>query len=504
MSATGAGRGGAGYRAGMLLLLTACLTLPPAGDTPPSDTVILLTERAPTPRWRGDLMGTPEVDRELAEMIQPPLVARYAECGPSWRPGAARWRVEGSGLRLELLAGLTWEDGAPVVVEDALAGLREAQAKGALPGITARDEGGALILEGPGDLLAAASALPLIPAHRPADRALSYGLWRVEPGEEGELLLVGREGPPEWRSDPAMPRPGRMIWRGEPDADRRVAALAREEADVADRLRPEDVARLEESDAVLRRRGLDRLVSVAWSGGGSDAGAAADPEVRRALAQAVDVDGWLDRQFQTSEGDLLARPAVGWIPPTLCRAHHDALPRLRHDPAAAAATLERLGWIDPDGDGLRGRGEVPLRIHLSLSDDPALPVVASWLAAEFRAVGVELSRDARPGGGYDGILLREGPILDLPTGLSIRPTSGQPSAPTSGQIGAALQAQEADREAQPRLFLYWEDELVALHTRIKDAAPDGPSLLGHLEGWKIPPERRLRQPDGQPWPVHSR
>ena len=483
----------------MLLLLVACLTLPPAEDTPPSDTVILLTERAPTPQWRGEQTGT-EVDRELAAMLQPPLVVRYAECGAAYRPGAARWSQIQGGLRLEFLAGLTWEDGAPVVAADAILGLAQAQARGALAGISARADGAALILEGTGDLLGAAAILPLLPAHRPDDRALSYGPWRAEAGptEEmpGELLLVAREGlPQEWLTDPAMPRPERLIWRAEPDAERRVLAVERGEADITDQLRPEDVARLDDSDAIVRRRGLDRLVAVEWS----QTGVMVDLELRQALAQSVDIDGWLERQFQTGEGDLLARPSVGLVSPTRCRAHNDALPRLRHDPAAAAAALERLGWVDADGDGLRERGGERLELSLSHQEDPALSVVHSWLSAEFRAVGVGVVWGQRAGGGYDGALSRA-----LTSGQEIDPTFGQQFLLTEGQI-QTIRAKQAEMYAEQRyLFLYWEDELVALHTRIKDASPDFFSLLGHPEGWKIPPERRLRQPDGQPWPVQAR
>jgi len=74
-----------------LALPLACLPEIDPGDLPPSDTVILLTERLP------GLPGAPgeELDRELAEMLTPPPERRYVECGVKALPTTTGgWRLD--------------------------------------------------------------------------------------------------------------------------------------------------------------------------------------------------------------------------------------------------------------------------------------------------------------------------------------------------------------------------------------------------------------------------
>ena len=374
-----------------LALPLACLPEIDPGDLPPSDTVILLTERLPSLQG-----GIGETDRELAEMLTPPPERRYVECGVR-----------------------------------------------ALPTTT--------------------------------------GGWRLDSAEDGELLLTADPSvPPERRPDV-----DRVLWQAEPEIERRVRLLEQGTVDFVDGLRPEDAARLEDSDYILRRRGYGWLVRVEWNGAGGHP-ALQDVAVRRALAQAVDIDGWIARQFQMDSGDLLARPAVGEVSPVRCRDHDDSIRRLRYDPAAAGGALEAAGWSDSDGDGVRDRDGAALRLTLGVAAGGEDRVVGGWLAASLRDVGVAVSLvevGGEPGAGapevVDGRLLRQAQDFS-------RPAAGQ----------AAIY------DEQPSLFLYWEDKLVAIHTRIKDAQPDVLSPLGHPELWNIPADRHLRQPDGGLWPVH--
>lgn len=128
-----------------------------------------------------------------------------------------------------------------------------------------------------------------------------------------------------------------------------------------------------------------------------------DPQARRALSLAIDRDGIAKAVLRYPEGaDQLFPPSVaGW--------HDDQIAPLTYDPPAAKAALENLGWT-PGSDGILTRdGE---RFALTLTtypDRPELPLVASVLEQQFRAIGVEVTIDttnssAIPAGHQDGSL----------------------------------------------------------------------------------------------------
>lgn len=108
--------------------------------------------------------------------------------------------------------------------------------------------------------------------------------------------------------------------------------------------------------------------------------ALADVRVRRALALAIDrqrLVGTLWRGLGTVTDTLL--PEGLW-------AHHDALPPLPHDPAAARRLLDAAGYPDPDGPGPRPRLE--LTYKTSTSETALLQAqVIQQMAAE---VGIAL------------------------------------------------------------------------------------------------------------------
>ena len=109
-----------------------------------------------------------------------------------------------------------------------------------------------------------------------------------------------------------------------------------------------------------------------------------DRSVRAALALAVpyplvlrDVTHGLYRESRNS------------LPPTAIG--YEALPRRRHDPALAAATLERAGW-HRGLDGVRARGGLRLSFTLiTIAGATGLERTALMVQSSMRAIGVALS-----------------------------------------------------------------------------------------------------------------
>src|SRR5690606_32458566 len=87
----------------------------------------------------------------------------------------------------------------------------------------------------------------------------------------------------------------------------------------------------------------------------------ADPAVRRALRQAVD----LEQVFAALRLEDFATPAGGPYSPIFADLYDPATSGpLSFDSAAARRALAEAGWSDSDGDGVVDRGGEPFRFIL--------------------------------------------------------------------------------------------------------------------------------------------
>jgi peptide/nickel transport system substrate-binding protein len=113
----------------------------------------------------------------------------------------------------------------------------------------------------------------------------------------------------------------------------------------------------------------------------------ADPDVRRALAQALDVE---ELAKVTTEGTGVSATNLTVLPPSPCPGDtvQGAVPS--HDPAAAAELLDQAGWT-PGADGIRARdGE---RLELTLlypSLGPGVSAGMELVAGQWRDLGVDV------------------------------------------------------------------------------------------------------------------
>lgn len=116
-----------------------------------------------------------------------------------------------------------------------------------------------------------------------------------------------------------------------------------------------------------------------------------DVRLRRALSSAIDRDG-LVRGALAGHGS----PTWGPVPPGTEYYDPEVDSGRRPDVGGAETALDSLGWAR-GADGVRGRDGVRLSFECVVQDDPVFRDVATLLADQLRAIGVELGiRYARP------------------------------------------------------------------------------------------------------------
>ena len=133
-----------------------------------------------------------------------------------------------------------------------------------------------------------------------------------------------------------------------------------------------------------------------------------DPVVRRALWQAIDRQGLVDR-FLGGQGIVVHGPILpnSW-------AYDPQLPKVAYDPKGAIQVLEAAGWV-AGADGVRTKDGVRLEFQLVTNDDdPARQQMIEAIARDWADIGVnahtavipmtELVRDRLYPRNYDALL----------------------------------------------------------------------------------------------------
>lgn len=206
------------------------------------------------------------------------------------------------------------------------------------------------------------------------------------------------------------------------------------DADIVFNLDPASIQRLTRSDQVdVEAVPLPRVVSLKVNAGNA---MLEDGAVRTALSLAIDRAGIataLLRQPETAASEL--------FPPSMGAWHNGAVEPLGYDPEQAALLLAELGW-EAGGDGILVRDGERFSVTLrTYPDRPELPLVATALQDQFRAIGVEMNvaignSSEVPAGHQDGTLelalvARNFSLVPDPLG-----TLSQDFAPEGGDWGA--------------------------------------------------------------------
>ena len=187
-----------------------------------------------------------------------------------------------------------------------------------------------------------------------------------------------------WRPKPAI---ARARYLAIPNGDSRANVAIAGDADLVFTLAPQAVPRINASgQARVTSMTIPRLRFVTLNCGLPQF---SDVRVRRALSLAIDRAG-------IAAGILRDPPSAAdqLLPPILSQWHDPDLPKLRTDPDAARKLLDEAGW-EPGPDGVRTKQGVRLAATVMVPlNRPEMPVIATAVQEQFRAVGMEMRIDA--------------------------------------------------------------------------------------------------------------
>ena len=311
-------------------------------------------------------------------------------------PGLAEaWTVSDDGLewRFRVRSGVTFHDGSVLSAQAASRSLARAVAN---PGVlesarirTVRADDGDVVVE----LTAPFSALPallthstaviLAPASYAADGSVTtaigtgpYRLVELAPPQSMRLeAFDGYWGPPPHIRETLYLAAGRAETR----------ALLAESGDAAlvFTLDPPGFSRLSANAAVTTlAEPIPRVVMLKVNAAHP---LLMDPRMRQALSLAIDRAG-------IATGILRApdTAATQLFPPALGDWHIAGMAPLRHDPGEAARLLAGLGFAPgPDGVLVRDGERLALTLR-TFPDRPELPLIATAIQDQWRAIGIEL------------------------------------------------------------------------------------------------------------------
>ncbi|PPF23992.1 peptide ABC transporter substrate-binding protein [Rathayibacter tritici] len=166
-----------------------------------------------------------------------------------------------------------------------------------------------------------------------------------------------------------------ITWRFIPDSATRYAALQSGEVDVLDNAQP---------DTLKAATGASDLVELDAPRPGSvnrlelNSGQAPfdDESVREAFVRGVGVNDAIDSLFfgtaERSYSPLSSREATAYSDPSLFKdAGSDS------EVAAAEGLLEKAGWVDSNGDGVREKDGKPLTLRFPVSTNQSIPAEQS-------------------------------------------------------------------------------------------------------------------------------
>lgn len=368
---------------------------------------------------------------------------------------------------------------------------------------------------------------------------LITGPWKIETWEsEQRIVLVPNDkytGPEEWR-----PKLDRVVIKIIPEYATQILELENGAIDHMQQVLVADADRLREShpEITLHRRGWRSNDYVAWNSLDSEDYKAkkdalkegetldwstvkknelfGDPRVRVALSKGINTQKLIDDLLTGKDGTSYGQPSVSTITPSLCATHNNEIKPLGHDPQAARAELKALGWEDRDGNGIL-ENEAGREFSFTLmtnSGNARRSKAAIIVQSNLKDIGVHMEIEKLETSSfyerarkkdYEAVLAgwSAGLFVDM---TDIWHTGDQYefnfTAYSNPQVDALIDAaiNEPDSEKnnamwkeaqaliyadQPYTFLYWMDEIVAVHSRFDDEKVDILSPYGDLRQWTV-------------------
>jgi len=258
-------------------------------------------------------------------------------------------------------------------------------------------------------LLAGWTRLPILPRHLLADvdpAAVVTHEFGSRPVGNGPFRFIEARGGDSWlfEANPDFPealggRPyiDRLVYREIPDPATQLAELRSGGVHVIRRLAPSQVGQARSAPGVEVIEYPSRAYGfIGWNG---QRPIFQSVETRRAFTMAIDRRAIVDA-VRGGLGEVANGPVGPWHP-----AYDSELRPLPYAPDSARALLERAGWVDADGDGVRERKGVELRFRLLTSENPTYRDIAEIVQAQLTAVGVAVEIGSMEGSSFlDAIL----------------------------------------------------------------------------------------------------
>lgn len=462
------------------------------------------------------LPGTP-VDDDVARLVFTGLMRtdRSGEIVPDL---AATFRVEQDGKvwTFEIRDDAKWHDDRPVVADDVVytASLFQDRAYSgplaeAFRGVAVDRVGTKVVrftLPGAYGPFAANTTFPILPAHRlagvpllhlPADpfdqRPIGTGPFKVLEANTREVTLVANQDFYRTKPDRTRPYFDRVVLRSYPDTTEALLALARGDLDGVSGISSEDAERARALRAVSVYSYPTNDFTALFLNVRPERPALRERAVRQAIATVIDRGRVL-----TVAIDGRGRVADTFVPRTSW-AYPTELHRYERSVTEAQALLEGAGWKDTDGDGVRDKGGIALRISLATSDEPARVNAAEQIAHDLRLVGIEAPLATKPFDQLVDTVARPRAFDALLVGITSASDpdpypffhssqsrdpgfnfSGFSTLPLDRNLESARKAPDRDQRRAlyepvfqaiatevPVVFLYFSDHLYAQHVTIK-------------------------------------
>lgn len=498
------------------------------------------------------ILNETSADSAVIGNLEFPLIDNEFDCSLKKLPGLAKtweWSEDGKTLRMELRDDIKWEDGTPVTAEDiaftydlvadpSVKSPRlqfvERLEPDARPKIvdpthiewhfaTAYDR----------DTQVSHVSLGLVPKHvfGDADRGtlrghpkhnepLSYGPFRLAKWEPNQRLVL-EPNPNFTGPDTYKAHLSRVIFRVIPEYSARLIELEAGKIDLMEGLLVADADRIREEHPNIRlvRKGWRAEDYIGWNLSNP---LFQDVRVRRALAMATDIEGMIEKVLTSKSGEKYAKPAIGTITPALCGVHNDDVKPLPYDPEAAKALLTEVGWKDTDNDGVLDMNGQKLAFKLTTNTgNKRRADVAARFQDDMKKVGIEVNIEKIESNSFFADLRErkfEAALSGWSAGLFVDPSDvwhcdtpekksefnftgycnpevdkliDQGLATSNPKDSAPLwrDFQAKVYEDQPYLFLWWQDEIVAIDNRFQNTRIDILSTLNRLDQWEVPADK---------------
>ena len=314
----------------------------------------------------------------------------------------------------------------------------------------------------------------------------------------------------------AVPYLRRIIMRVIPEYQTLLTEMRKGGIDLMESIQEKDIADAKLwGNVKLYRRGYRFLDYVAWNGQNP---LFADREVRRALTMAMDLDTMI-KNLLTFGGERHGTKAYSTLTPELTDFVHEGFAFLPFDPKKAAAVLDKAGWSDTDGDGVRDKEGKRFEFTLLTNQgNPRRKDACELIQANLKAIGVKANLELREGVTFFDLLRKkeyDAAVSGWSAGLFPDPsdiwhsaTEKEPrpynftaysNAEVDKLIQAGLRTADLTKEAaiwkrmqkliyddQPYTFLYWKKSTFPLHKRFKGVEPNVLSVIHKLENWYVP------------------